>query len=87
MLQSSTKAHIGCKVVRFCLWALIFKSNKMKNFLINLAITILAMYSIVAFISFMPNPATWDCGGRGAFAIFSLIITAVATAIQDSCKS
>jgi hypothetical protein len=63
------------------------KSNTMKNFLINLAITILSLYTIVAFISFMPNPATWDCGGRGAFAIFSLIITAVATAIQDSCKS
>jgi len=59
----------------------------MKNFLTNLAITIVSMYSIIAFISFMPNPATWDCGGRGAFAVFSLMISAVASAIQDSIKS
>jgi hypothetical protein len=58
----------------------------MKNFLINLAVTIVSMYSIIAFISFMPNPATWDCGGRGAFAVFSLLISAVATAIQESCN-
>jgi hypothetical protein len=59
----------------------------MKNFLINLAITVLSMYSIVAFISLLPNPATWDVGGRGAFTAFSLIITVIASAIQDSCKS
>lgn len=60
------------------------KPNTMKNFLINLAVTIISMYVVVAFISFVPNPSQWDCGGRGAFAIFSLLITCVATAIQDS---
>jgi hypothetical protein len=56
----------------------------MKLFLITLAVTIVSLYTIIAFISFLPNPSEWGSGNRGAFAIASLIISSIASAIQES---
>jgi len=56
----------------------------MRQFLINLGITIASFYVVVCFVSFLPNPLHWDVGGRAAFTMFSLLISLVATAIQES---
>jgi hypothetical protein len=56
----------------------------MKQYLINLAITVASFYVVVCFVSFLPNPLHWDVGGRAAFTMFSLLISLVATAIQEA---
>jgi hypothetical protein len=56
----------------------------MRKFLINLAITVASFYAVVCFVSFTPNPSHWDVGGRAAFTMFSLLVSLVATAIQES---
>jgi uncharacterized membrane protein len=56
----------------------------MRQYLINLAITVASFYVVVCFVSFLPNPLHWDVGGRAAFTLFSLLISVVATAIQEA---
>lgn len=56
----------------------------MKKFLVFLTITMFLFYILVAFISFLPNPATWDVGGRAAFAIFSILIAITAYMIHEN---
>jgi hypothetical protein len=56
----------------------------MRQYLINLAITVASFYVVVSFVSFTPNPLHWDVGGRAAFTLFSLLISVVATAIQEA---
>jgi uncharacterized membrane protein len=56
----------------------------MRQFLINLGITVASFYVVVCFVSFTPNPLHWDVGGRAAFTLFSLLVSLVATAIQES---
>jgi uncharacterized membrane protein len=56
----------------------------MRQFLINLGITVASFYVVVCFVSFLPNPLHWDVGGRAAFTLFSLLISVVATAIQEA---
>jgi len=58
----------------------------MKQFLTILAIISVAMYSIIAFISFLPNPQTWDVGGRAAFIVFDLAFTITGFAITEETK-
>jgi uncharacterized membrane protein len=61
-----------------------FKSNVMRQFLINLGITVASFYVVVSFVSFLPNPLHWDVGGRAAFTMFSVLVSLVATAIQEA---
>ena len=56
----------------------------MKQFLTIFAIISVAMYSIIAFISFLPNPQTWDVGGRSAFAFFDFMFTITAYCVYES---
>lgn len=56
----------------------------MKQYLINLSITVASFYVVVCFVSFLPNPSHWDVGGRAAFTMFSVLVSLVATAIQES---
>lgn len=51
-----------------------------------LAIVLLSMYTLIIFISYIPNPSDWGNGGRGAFAFFSLLITTVIYSIFDAQK-
>lgn len=49
----------------------------MKSYFKTLALVSICFYTLVAFVSFTPNPTHWDVGGRGAFAFFSIIIAIV----------
>ncbi len=44
----------------------------MKKFISIFTTITLSFYALVSFISFLPNPATWDTGGRAAFVVFDL---------------
>ena len=56
------------------------------NYIKLLAIVLLSMYILITFISYVPNPADWGNGGRGAFAFFSLLIATVIYSIFDAQK-
>ena len=56
----------------------------MKQFLTILAIVTASMYAIIVFISFTPNPQTWEVGGRSAFAFFDFIFTFSAYLVCES---
>jgi hypothetical protein len=45
----------------------------MKQFIISISVSLIALYLIVAFISLTPNVAEWDAGGRGAYLAFGII--------------
>ena len=59
----------------------------MNKFIAILLIVIISLYLIIAFISFVPNPSNWGNGGRGAFVVVSLVISCIASAIEESCKN
>lgn len=55
----------------------------MKQFFKNLCFVTLAIYSIIAFVTFMPNVAEWSSFGRGAFLFVSLSVTLFGTALAE----
>lgn len=55
----------------------------MKQFIKNLCFVTLALYSIVAFVTFIPNVAEWSSFGRGAFLFVSLSVTLFGTALAE----
>jgi hypothetical protein len=59
----------------------------MKNFLIVLAITVFSLYAVVSFITLLPNPASWETGGRIAFVLFSFIISGSFLAFKEHSKN
>jgi len=59
----------------------------MHKFIAMLLIVAIFLYLIIAFISFLPNPRDWDNGGRGAFVIASLVISCIASAIDESINN
>jgi len=56
-----------------------------KSICIFLAFT-LALYSVVAFITFEPNPTTWEATGRGVFIFFDLFLSFIYIAIESDNK-
>lgn len=56
----------------------------MKNFLKNLIITAVSIFAIVSFVTLDINVTNWGNGGRICFVFFTLLITSVSTAIQES---
>ena len=55
----------------------------MRNFLKNLGITALSIFTVVSFIRFDINVGTWDVAGRVCFVFFTLLISCLATALQE----
>lgn len=55
----------------------------MKNFLKNLAITAVSIFTVVSFIRFDINVGTWDMAGRICFVFFTLLISCLFTALQE----
>ena len=56
----------------------------MKQFLTIFAIITASMYAIIVFISFTPNPQTWEVGGRSAFAFFDFAFSLTAYLVYES---
>ncbi len=56
----------------------------MKNYLKNLAFTMLTIFIVVSFIRFDLNVANWDSLGRGFFVFFSVLFAGFASAIQET---
>ena len=55
----------------------------MKQFFKNFCLVALVVYSIIAFVSFLPNVADWGNAGRGAYLFIVILFSAVGTAITE----
>jgi hypothetical protein len=55
----------------------------MRNYLKNLAFTMVSIFIVVSFIRFDLNVADWSAGGRGLFLFFSVLIAGFASVIQE----
>lgn len=55
----------------------------MRNYLKNLAFTMVALFIVVSFIRFDLNVADWSAGGRGLFLFFSIFIAVFASIVQE----
>jgi hypothetical protein len=55
----------------------------MRNYLKNLAFTMVALFIVVSFIRFDFNVSDWSAGGRGLFLFFSVLIAGFASVIQE----
>jgi hypothetical protein len=59
----------------------------MNSFIKNLLITVVSIFTIVSFIRFDVYVWEWSDSGRGAFVFMSLLISSVATALQEDAKN
>jgi phage shock protein PspC (stress-responsive transcriptional regulator) len=60
----------------------------MKQFIISISVSLIALYLIVAFIGLKPNVFEWEMGGRAAYILFGLFFGVVAYLIHgDYTKS
>jgi hypothetical protein len=55
----------------------------MRNYLKNLAFTMVALFIVVSFIRFDLNVVDWSTGGRGLFLFFSIFIAVFASIAQE----
>jgi len=56
----------------------------MKNFLKNILIVAVSIFTIVSFIRFDVYVWEWSESGRGAYVFAVLVISFISTAIQES---
>ena len=59
----------------------------MNSFIKNLLITVVSIFTIVSFIRFDVYVWQWSEVGRGMFIFMSLLISSVATALQEDAKN
>jgi hypothetical protein len=65
----------------------IIKLKQMNSFIKNLLITVVSIFTIVSFIRFDVYVWEWSEVGRGMFIFMSLLISSVATALQEDAKN
>lgn len=59
----------------------------MRNFLKNLSITAVAIFTIVSFIRWDINIGYWDNSGRFIYVVAVLFVTCLATALQEESNN
>lgn len=59
----------------------------MRNFLKNLGITAVGIFTIVSFIRLDINISDWDNSGRFIYTVVVLLISCITTAVQEESKN